>query len=147
MVTDQVVLLDEKRSIEIDSDGVQEKFGVPPNRIADYLALVGDTSDNIPGVPGVGAKTAAKWLQIHGSLDEIVANADQIGGKVGENLRNGLEQLKLSRELVELKLDVDVDFNLTSFQLVAPDTDVLREIYTQHEFKTFLAELNCDSDH
>ena len=147
LVTDQIVLLDEKRSIEIGSDGVQEKFGVPPNRIADYLALVGDNSDNIPGVPGVGAKTASKWLHIHGSLDEIVANADQIGGKVGENLRNGLEQLKLSRELVELKLDVDVEFNLTSFQLVAPDTDVLREIYSQHEFRTFLAELNGDSDH
>ena len=147
MVTDRILLRDEMRNNEMDSNGVQEKFGVPPNRIADYLALVGDTSDNIPGVPMVGPKTASKWLQSYGSLKEVVANADQIGGKVGESLRNSLEQLKLSRELVELKLDVDVEFNLSSFQLVAQNTDVLREIYTQLEFNTFLKELNADSDY
>ena len=145
LVTDRILLRDEMRNNEMDPNGIQEKFGVPPNRIADYLALVGDTSDNIPGVPMVGPKTASKWLQSYGSLKEVVANADQIGGKVGESLRNSLEQLKLSRELVELKLDVDVEFNLPSFQLFAQDSDVLREIYTQLEFNTFLKELNADS--
>ena len=86
----------------MDRDGVIEKFGVAPEQIIDYLALMGDTVDNIPGVPKVGPKTAAKWLTQFGSLDEVMARADEIKGKVGENLRDSLEQLPLSRALTTI---------------------------------------------
>ena len=90
----------------LDEKGVEKKFGVKPNLIIDYLALVGDSSDNIPGVEKVGPKTAVKWLQEHGNLDNIIKNSENIPGKVGENLRNGLDQLKLSKKLVTIKKDV-----------------------------------------
>ena len=92
----------------LDRDGVKKKFDVYPEQIIDYLALVGDSSDNIPGVPKVGAKTAAKWLNQYSSADEIVANADEITGKVGESLRDNIEQLRLSQKLATIRLDVDL---------------------------------------
>ena len=87
LVNNKVTLINTMTNTVLDRKGVQEKFGVPPERIIDYLTLVGDTSDNIPGVPQVGPKTAVKWLQEYGSLDNIIASADKISGKVGENLR------------------------------------------------------------
>ncbi|MFP5305145.1 MAG: 5'-3' exonuclease H3TH domain-containing protein, partial [Gammaproteobacteria bacterium] len=112
LVNERVHLLDTMRNRQLDPAGVVEKFGVPPHCIVDYLALMGDTSDNIPGVPGVGPKTAAKWLAEYGSLDAIVANAEQIKGKVGENLRAHLDQLPLARELATIRRDVELPLSL-----------------------------------
>ncbi|MEX2576122.1 MAG: 5'-3' exonuclease H3TH domain-containing protein, partial [Halofilum sp. (in: g-proteobacteria)] len=92
----------------LDAERVHEKFGVPPERIIDYLALVGDTSDNIPGVPKCGPKTAAKWLAQYGSLDEVIAHADEVGGKIGENLRAALDDVRRARELVTIRRDVEL---------------------------------------
>ena len=108
LVTEKVTLVNTMTNKALDIAGVKEKFGVPPERIIDYLALMGDSSDNIPGVPKVGPKTAVKWLSEFGSLDEVVAHADAIKGKVGENLRNFLNDLPLSKELVTIKLDVEL---------------------------------------
>jgi DNA polymerase-1 len=120
---------------------VVEKFGIPPELIVDYLTLVGDSVDNIPGVPQVGPKTAVKWLQEYGSLDNIVKNADQIKGKVGENLRASLHQLPLSKQLATIKVDVDLAINVEKLQRQSPDEEKLRELYQELEFRTWLNEL------
>jgi DNA polymerase-1 len=99
LVSDRVTLVNTMSGQVLDRDGVKQKFDVFPEQIIDYLALVGDSSDNIPGVPRVGAKTAAKWLNQYPTADDIMENADDIGGKVGESLREHIEQLKLSRQL------------------------------------------------
>jgi len=93
LVSDHVSLINTMNNSYMDRDGVRAKFGVSPEQIVDYLALVGDTVDNIPGVPKCGPKTAVKWLQQYGDLDNLMAHADEIGGKIGENLRNALDQL------------------------------------------------------
>ena len=144
LVSDRVVLRDEMRGEELGPDGVLNKFGVPPERIVDYLSLVGDTSDNIPGVPLVGKKTAAKWLEQHGTLDSIIACADSFTGKAGENLRASLEQLELARKLVTLKLDVDLEMDLDSFRLSSRDVETLHDIYSKFEFRSWLKELEED---
>src|SRR5690606_13229507 len=95
LVNDHVTLLNTMSNETLDEEGVQRKFGLPPNRIIDYLALCGDKIDNIPGVPGVGPKTAVKWLQDYGSVDNLIANAGSVPGKVGERLRECVEQLRL----------------------------------------------------
>ncbi len=138
LVTDRVTMIDDMRGTWMGPAQVAEKFGVRPDQIIDYLSLVGDTSDNIPGVPLVGQKTAAKWLTEHGSVDNIIAIADTLRGKAGENFRNATAQLQLAKELVSLKLDVDVDFDLDAFRITAPDLDELRELYTRLEFYSWL---------
>ena len=122
----------------LDEKGVEKKFGVKPNLIIDYLALVGDSSDNIPGVEKVGPKTAVKWLQEHGNLDNIIKNSENIPGKVGENLRNGLDQLKLSKKLVTIKKDVNLKISLDDLKVNKEDKNSLEKIYTELEFKTWL---------
>ena len=122
----------------LDEKGVEKKFGVKPNLIVDYLALVGDSSDNIPGVEKVGPKTAVKWLNEYGSLDNIIKNSENISGKIGENLRNGLDQLRLSKELVTIKKDVNLTISLNDLKVAQEDKDSLRNIYTELEFKTWL---------
>jgi DNA polymerase I len=108
LVGDGVTVVNTMTDTVLDRDGVKNKFDVWPEQIIDYLALVGDSSDNIPGVPKVGAKTAAKWLAEYGSVDEIVRNADAISGKVGESLRENIEQLRLSQQLATIKCDVEL---------------------------------------
>jgi DNA polymerase-1 len=142
LVEEKITLINTMTSTTLDHDGVIEKFGIPPERIIDYLALVGDTSDNIPGVPKVGPKTAVKWLQEFGSLDEIIARADEVKGKVGESLRENLEQLKLSRLLATIKCDVELSRHPADLKLQAPDTAALRHLFTRMEFKTWLNQLN-----
>ncbi|HET8706148.1 MAG TPA: 5'-3' exonuclease H3TH domain-containing protein, partial [Pseudomonadales bacterium] len=110
LVNDHIILIDTMKDAVMDIDGVKEKFGVPPERIIDYLTLVGDTSDNIPGVPKVGPKTAVKWLTEYGSLDGLVEKAASVGGAVGENLRNSLQQIPISKQLATIKLDVELPF-------------------------------------
>ena len=109
LVSAQVEMVDTMKNTRLDPDGVAKKFGVPPAQIVDYLALMGDSSDNIPGIPGVGPKTAVKWLTEFGSLEGVKAQADEIAGKVGESLRENLAQLELSRQLATLKCDVALD--------------------------------------
>ncbi|XXK22237.1 DNA polymerase I [Arenicellales bacterium nBUS_48] len=136
-----VVMCDSMKNVVYDEKGVEEKFGVPPDRIIDFLALVGDTSDNIPGVPKVGPKTASRWLMEYGSLDTLVANADGIKGKVGENLRSSLDQLALSRQLATIKCDVPLEKELEALVISPADEDTLRQLYAELEFKTWLSEL------
>jgi DNA polymerase-1 len=145
LVDEQVTLINTMTNTTLNREGVVEKFGIPPERIVDYLALVGDSSDNIPGVPSVGPKTAVKWLQAFGSVDEIIARAVEIGGKVGENLRSNLEQLALSRLLATIKCDVALALRPEELRLHAPDVNALRELYTQLEFKTWLNQLREES--
>ena len=122
----------------LDERGVENKFGVKPELIIDYLALVGDTSDNVPGVEKVGPKTAVKWLIEYGSLDEIIKNAEKISGKVGENLRNGLSQLNISKELVTIKKDVSLEIGIKDLAVGKPNKELLEEIYTELEFRAWL---------
>jgi DNA polymerase I len=145
LVDGRITLVNTMYNTTLDTAGVIDKFGVPPERIIDYLALVGDTSDNIPGVPKVGPKTAAKWLNEYGSLDDIVARADEIPGKVGESLRENLGQLALSRELATIRCDVELESGIDDLQMRAPDAAALRELYTQLEFNTWLRQLDANA--
>ena len=141
LVGDHVGLVDTMKDAAYDREGVRARFGVPPERIVDYLALVGDTSDNIPGVPGVGPKTAARWLQEYGTLDNLVAHAPEIPGKAGENLRAALATLPLARLLATIKCDVPLAQGPRDLQRRPPDAAKLRELYARLEFKSWLAEL------
>lgn len=141
LVNGHITLINTMDNSMLDRQGVLDKFGVPPEQIIDYLTLIGDTSDNVPGVPKVGPKTAAKWLQEYGSLDEIVAAADTIKGKIGENLRASLDQLPLSRQLVTCVDDLVLPRAPHELLLGKADDGVLRELFSQMEFKTWLAEL------
>ncbi|MFT5396260.1 MAG: DNA polymerase-1 [Gammaproteobacteria bacterium] len=141
MVNDRIHLINTMSDVYLDPAGVKEKFGVQPEQIIDYLSLMGDTADNVPGVPKVGPKTAVKWLNQYGSLDEVIAHADEIKGKVGENLREFMPQLPLSRELVTLKYDVELDFTPEELVISAPDNAALREMYKRWNFRTWLSQL------
>lgn len=142
LVDDDVMLVNTMTGKVLDRDGVKDKFDVYPEQIIDYLALVGDSSDNIPGVPKVGAKTAAKWLNQHGSVAEIVANADDIGGKVGESLRDNLDQLKMSQELATIRQAVDLPQGPTDLRRAQPDIAALRPLYQRLELKQMLRQLD-----
>ncbi len=141
LVDEHVSLINTMTNTSMDSDGVREKFGVSPGQIIDYLALVGDTSDNVPGVPKVGPKTAVKWLGQYSDLDAIIENADSIKGKIGENLRASLEQLPLSRELVTIKCDLELGLDADALTIRTADRDTLIDWYKRLEFKTWLSEL------
>jgi DNA polymerase-1 len=145
LVDDHVTLVNTMSRTTLDSTAVEEKFGVTPSQIVDYLALIGDSSDNIPGVPKVGPKTAAKWLAAHGSLDNIMAHADDIKGKVGESLREHLDMLPLSRQLTTIRCDVELDCEPQALQVQAPDIDKLRELYSELEFTRLLEELDSNT--
>jgi DNA polymerase-1 len=141
LVTNKTSLINTMNNQWLDEEGVKEKFGVPPNMIIDYLALMGDTSDNIPGVPKVGPKTAAKWLNAYGSLDEIIAKADEVKGKVGESLRDHLDAIPLSKELVTIKCDVPLDKAPADLIRTQPDTETLKEMVSHYEFNSWLKQL------
>ncbi len=144
LVSPRITLLNTMSGKSMDIDGVREKFGVPPERIIDYLALVGDTSDNIPGIPGAGPKTAAKWLQQFEDLDGVMARADEVKGKVGERLREHLEVLPMGRELATIRCDVELGRDLGSLARGEPDTETLRRLYRRFEFGSWLAQLDED---
>ena len=142
LVRPGITLVNTMTNTTMDDAGVMEKFGVRPDQIIDYLALVGDSVDNVPGVPKCGPKTAAKWLAEYGSLDGVIANADKIGGKIGESLRAALPQLPLSRELVSIRLNVPLELGVTDLILRDRDVERLRELFTRYEFKAALKELD-----
>ena len=140
LVTKNIKLVNTMKNEVLDIKGVEKKFGVKPEQIVDYLALVGDTSDNIPGVEKVGPKTAVNWLTEHNDIDTIIEKADEFKGKVGEYLRAGIEQLKLSRQLTEIKKDVKLDFGIEDLAVGERDEKRLHELFTELEFKTLLKE-------
>ncbi|KFN44126.1 DNA polymerase I [Arenimonas oryziterrae] len=125
-----------------DEAKVVEKFGVRPDQIVDYLSLMGDTVDNVPGVDKCGPKTAAKWLAEYGTLDAVIAHADQVGGKIGENLRAALPRLPLSRDLVTIKTDVPLELVPRQLVLRGRDIEALRELFTRYGFHAALRELD-----
>ncbi|MCS6944388.1 MAG: DNA polymerase I, partial [Sutterellaceae bacterium] len=148
LVNEHVLLVNTMSNERLDRAGVIAKFGVPPERIVDFLTLVGDSVDNVPGVDKVGPKTAAKWLQQYGSLDAIIAHAGQIEGKVGENLRRALPWLPTARALLTVRTDGELAQRvppLAALAVRAPDTARLRELYTRWEFRSFLRELNAQA--
>lgn len=145
LVTDKVTLINTMSNTITTPDQVVEKFGVAADRIIDYLALVGDSADNIPGVPKCGPKTAVKWLTQYGSMKEIIAHADEVKGKVGENLRDSLQQLPVSYQLATIVCDLQLEQKLADLQRKPEDTRRLTEIYTELEFKTWLAEMSGDT--
>ena len=124
----------------LDENGVLTKFGVGPNLITDYLALIGDKSDNVPGVDKVGPKTAVKWLQEYGDIEGIKNNAESIGGKVGENLRASIDTLDLAHELVKIKTDVDLELGIEELEVGEPNLEELSKIYKELEFNAWLQE-------
>ena len=129
-----------------DVSGVQEKFGVHPNQIIDYLAIVGDSSDNIPGVPKVGPKTAAKWLSEFKNLKGIIKHADSLTGVVGQNFRDSIPDLDRNIELVTLKKDVDIGVSLESLLEAKEDQEELNKLFTSLEFKTWIKSSSDSSD-
>ncbi|PID62806.1 MAG: DNA polymerase I [Gammaproteobacteria bacterium] len=141
LVNPSVTLVNTMTDTVMDEAGVREKFGVEPRQIVDYLTLVGDTSDNIPGVPGCGPKTAAKWLAAHDTLDNLIASADDIKGKIGERLREALPQLPMSKALATIKLDVELPVAITDLRLGEPDIEGLGKLYRELEFRTWSREL------
>lgn len=142
LVNDQVTLVNTMSGEILDKTGVAEKFGVPPERMLDYLMLVGDTSDNVPGVEKVGPKTAVKWLTQYGSLDNIVAQANEIKGVVGENLRRAIGWFDTSYELIKIKCDVDLPVTITDLTFKPQDTEQLIALYQKLDMKTALRELH-----
>ncbi|MDX1559601.1 MAG: DNA polymerase I, partial [Marinobacter sp.] len=141
LVSDHVTLINTMTETRMDRDGVVEKFGVTPEQIVDYLALVGDKVDNIPGVNKCGPKTAVKWLQNYDNLDNVIEHADEIKGKIGEYLREATETLPLSRELATIRTDVELDFGLEDLKLREQDDQQLLELFKEYEFRTWIAEL------
>jgi DNA polymerase-1 len=145
LVTPGVTLVNTMTNTFTDADGVMAKFGVRPEQIVDFLSLTGDSVDNVPGVAKCGPKTAAKWLAEYGTLDALIANADKIGGKIGENLREALPTLALSRALVTIKTDVPLTLSVTELAQRARDIDALRQLYARYEFKAALKDLDAAS--
>ena len=141
LVSERIILVNTMTETEMDPDGVFEKFGVRPDQIIDYLALVGDTSDNIPGVPKCGPKTAVKWLATYDSLNGVMSRADEVKGKVGESLRGVLDQLPLSRELATIRLDVALTAEQLDLSSTEPDNTSLHHLFTEYEFKQWADEL------
>lgn len=140
LVNEHITLVNTMTNKIMDFAGVVEKFGVPPERIIDYLALIGDKVDNVPGVEKCGPKTAVKWLAEYDSLEGVMENADNIKGKVGENLRAVLDALPLSKALVTIKTDVELEFTPTQLQPQTADDDKLAELFSELEFKSWLKQ-------
>lgn len=146
LVSDHVTLINTMTETRMDRAGVIDKFGVAPEQIIDYLALVGDKVDNIPGVNKCGPKTAVKWLESYQDLDTVMAHADEIKGKIGEYLREATDTLPLSRELATIKTDVELEFGLEDLQHREQDDSQLLELFREYEFRTWIAELEAGDD-
>jgi DNA polymerase-1 len=144
LVSDHVSLINTMTDTRMDREGVIEKFGVKPEQIIDYLALVGDKVDNIPGVNKCGPKTAVKWLQSWSSLDEVIEHADDVKGKIGEYLREATDSLPLSYELATIRTDVDLAFGLEDLQLREQNDGELLELFQEYEFRSWINELEKD---
>lgn len=146
LVNEHVSLINTMSNYSMDINGVKEKFGVLPEQIIDYLTLIGDTVDNIPGVTKCGPKTAVKWLTEYQTLDNLMSHADDIGGKVGEYLRESIPHLPLSKKLVTIKTDLDLPLNLNQLTPNPADKDQLIELTRELEFKSWLKELLSEEE-
>jgi DNA polymerase-1 len=143
LVSPQVTLLNTMNNEFLDAEGVTAKFGLPPERIVEYLALTGDKADNIPGVAGVGPKTAVKWLQEYGSLEGLLARKDEVSGKIGERLRESLDMLWLSHELATIKRDVPLQVDIEDLVYAQEDATALFALYSELEFKSWVKEVEA----
>ncbi|MBF6650565.1 DNA polymerase I [Methylobacter sp. BlB1] len=146
LVNEHITLDNTMSNVRLDIQGVIDKFGVKPEQIVDYLALIGDTVDNIPGVPKVGPKTAAKWLEEYETLENLIACADQIKGKIGENLRASLDQLPLSKQLTTIKCDLDLPYSLEDLKRRPADNTELRNLLTRLGFSSWLKLLDSQAE-
>ena len=142
LVTEHITLENTMSNVRMDIQGVIDKFGVKPEQIVDYLALMGDSSDNIPGVPKVGPKTAAKWLEQYQTLENLVANADKITGKIGENLRASLGQLPLAKQLTTIKCDLNLPYGIDDLKRRPINTEELKNQLTELGFLSWLKMLD-----
>lgn len=142
LVTDKVTLVNTMSDTTLTPAGVEEKFGVPPERIIDFLALTGDSVDNVPGIPKCGPKTAAKWLNAYRTLDGVIASANDIGGKIGETFREHMGVLPLSKALVTIKTDCELAVGLDELYRLDPDLESLTSLYTELELNQFLKQLS-----
>ncbi len=147
LVNEHVALVNTMNNEVLDVEGVTAKFGVPPGLIIDFLTLTGDAVDNVPGVEKVGPKTAVKWLQQHGTLENLMRNADTIGGMVGANLRNALDWLPMARRLITVKCDVALPMNYEELISSMPDREKLAQLYERLDFKTWLGEIRNQNGH
>jgi len=145
LVGEHISLVNTMSDSRYDREAVKRKFDVWPEQIIDYLALVGDSADNIPGIDKVGPKTAAKWLNQYQTLDNLIAHAEEVSGKVGENLRAGLETLQLSRQLATIRLDLELPAESLDLQRRPENHAALHEIYTRLEFRNLLRNLSGDA--
>lgn len=141
LVNKHVTLINTMTNEKLDIEGVKNKFGLMPNQIIDYLTLIGDTSDNVPGVEKVGPKTALKWLNEYQTLDNIVNNAAQFSGVIGENLRKALDWIPKAKDLITIRCDLDIDKNWDNFKPKAQDRFTLENLYQRFEFKNWLNEI------
>ena len=142
LVTEDIILENTMSNTRLDIQGVIDKFGVRPEQIIDYLALMGDSSDNIPGVPKVGPKTASKWLEQYQTLENLVANADKITGKIGENLRASLAQLPLAKQLTTIKCDLNLPYDMADLKRRPIIIDTLKSLLTELGFFSWLKTLD-----
>lgn len=140
LVNHHITIINTMNDVTLDRQGVINKFGVPPEKMVDYLALIGDKIDNIPGVPNVGPKTAVKWLQEYGSIEGIIKNVEHIKGKIGETLKQNIPQLLLSKELVTISTSVPLPIHFDQLHREEPDQQKLIEFFTELEFKSWLSE-------
>ncbi|MGE5526161.1 MAG: DNA polymerase I [Rhodospirillaceae bacterium] len=146
LVSDAVTLVNTMSNETLDVDGVRKKFGVPPGLIIDYLALVGDSIDNVPGVDKVGPKTAAKWITQFGSLDGVIAHANEVSGVVGENLRRVVDWLPRGRQLLSIKCDVPLAVTVAELAPRPEDREKLSALFNRFEFKSWLRELQGETN-
>ncbi len=145
LVNEHISLINTMDNSRLDEAGVEEKFGVRPDQIIDYLALMGDKSDNVPGVAGVGPKTAVKWLAAYGDVEQLIEHAGEIKGKIGEKLRSQLDQIPLSRELVTIKCDVELEQTPDELLHTAADNETLLNLFAELEFKGWVNELGAET--
>lgn len=146
LVNPHVALINTMSNQYLDVEGVKEKYGLHPEQFVDYLTLMGDSIDNVPGVKNCGPKTATKWLQNYGSLDEVVLAAENISGKIGIYLRESLPHLPLSKKLVTIKTDVSLPFSFLDLNRVLPRKEILAELISLLEFRSWLKELQNEKD-
>lgn len=146
LVNEHVSLINTMSNTSMDIQGVKEKFGVMPEQIIDYLSLIGDSVDNVPGVTKCGPKTAVKWLTEYQTLDNVIQHADEVTGKIGENLREAIPFLPLSKKLVTIKTDVDLPLSIHDLRPTPPDKEQLIALTREFEFKTWLKELLSENE-
>lgn len=141
LIDENISILDLMKKREVKHDQVVERFGVEPGRVIDVLGLAGDSSDNVPGVTGIGEKTAMKFVQKYGTLEDVIANADDVGGKRGLNLAAEGDMARLSKVLVTIKLDVPLALSLADISAHERDVETLRELFVRYQFRTHLKDL------